>query len=87
MKSFFKCIVLFMSVLTVQAHESRPLHIEINETAANTFSAQWKVPPSVPDINRPTIGLGGCKNAGEAFATRGPGGTSAARSSTPALCR
>jgi len=74
MKSFFTCIVLFLSASSTQAHESRPLHVEINETAANAFTAQWKVPPSVPDINRPVVTLGGCEKVGEALAMRGPGG-------------
>ena len=39
------------------AHESRPLYVEITETAAQRYHVQWKVPPSVPRFNHPIVGL------------------------------
>lgn len=71
--------VVFISLILgtasfVFGHESRPLHVEIKEKAVNTFAVQWKVPPSVPNINNPVVGLKGCDKAGEALAMRGAGG-------------
>ena len=46
------CLVAFGSILglssVAEAHESRPLYIEIAETEPLLFSIQWKTPPSVP---------------------------------------
>ena len=41
----------------VRAHESRPLYIEVNEVASKRFELRWKVPPSVPSRNSPTIAM------------------------------
>ncbi|MFW2388714.1 MAG: HupE/UreJ family protein [Polyangiales bacterium] len=40
---------------SVQAHESRPLYIEVTEKAPLQFSLQWKIPPSVDTRNAPEI--------------------------------
>jgi HupE/UreJ protein len=39
------------------AHESRPIYIEITETAPQQYALQWKTPPSVPLFNVPTVAL------------------------------
>jgi len=42
-------------VQPVQAHESRPLYVEVIETEPLVFSLRWKVPPSVDVRNAPSI--------------------------------
>lgn len=54
--------VLHLAVLaalsvSAAAHESRPVYIEINETAPQHYQLQWKVPPSVPLFNTPRVTL------------------------------
>ncbi len=41
----------------VQAHESRPLYVEVTETAPLVFSVRWKIPPSVDVRNAPEVSL------------------------------
>jgi hydrogenase/urease accessory protein HupE len=38
-----------------QAHESRPLFIEVVETAEGVFTLQYKIASSVPDFNLPDV--------------------------------
>lgn len=40
-----------------QAHESRPLYVEIEEQAPGQFMVQWRTPPSVPSGNAPVVQL------------------------------
>lgn len=40
---------------SASAHESRPLYVEVTETAPLVFSVRWKVPPSVDFRNVPDI--------------------------------
>ncbi|MDP3746674.1 MAG: HupE/UreJ family protein [Phenylobacterium sp.] len=40
-----------------RAHESRPLHVEITETQANTYRVRWRAPPSIPPMNAPAVAL------------------------------
>ena len=40
-----------------RAHESRPLYVEVTETAPLVFSVRWKVPPSVDTRNAPAISM------------------------------
>jgi len=40
---------------TLHAHESRPIFVQINETSANQFALQWKVPTSIPDFALPSV--------------------------------
>jgi len=42
---------------TATAHESRPLYVEVTETAPLVFSIRWKVPPSVDLRNAPVISM------------------------------
>lgn len=50
---------------TAQAHESRPLYIEVTEKAPLEFSVRWKIPPSVDTRNAPEILMAeGCEGAG-----------------------
>ena len=39
------------------AHESRPLYIEVTETAPLVFSVRWKIPPSIDVRNAPEVKL------------------------------
>lgn len=41
----------------VQAHDSRPLYLEITESQENTYSLTLKTPPSLPVSNTPTVTL------------------------------
>jgi hydrogenase/urease accessory protein HupE len=43
------------------AHESRPLHIEIDETSNEHFFVQWKIPPSITPDNTPSVSLADCR--------------------------
>lgn len=60
-----RVIVAFLAVLAgaapAAAHESRPLYVELTETAAGDYRLQWKSPASVPASNLPVVTLsGGC---------------------------
>jgi len=62
MKRPLLCSFLIVSLLlatTVAAHEARPVFIQIKETAANQFSANWKVPTTVPEIAIPSLVMPG----------------------------
>ncbi len=46
----------------VNAHESRPLYVEINETAPDRYVVTWKIPPSASGVGSPSIVMPeGCK--------------------------
>lgn len=51
---------LFLLVIQAQAHESRPLYIEIAERENTATSLRWRTPPSVPAHNTPEVSLMGC---------------------------
>ena len=57
---------------SANAHESRPLHVEIKERQAGLFAVQWKIPPSVSDANRPAVGLEGCAGVSGPSGSSGP---------------
>ena len=63
MKWFCAFLIFFSSVLP--AHEGRPLHIEIVEKRKNVFDLKWKIPPSIPHFNSPSVKLKGCAARGE----------------------
>jgi len=42
------------------AHEARPIYIELTETAPQTYSMRWKIPPVMPTRDLPSITLSGC---------------------------
>jgi hydrogenase/urease accessory protein HupE len=46
-----------LGALPAAAHESRPIYIELNETALKQYSLQWKTPASVPLYAIPTVAL------------------------------
>jgi hydrogenase/urease accessory protein HupE len=46
-----------MATTPAQAHESRPVYLEIIETQNNTYRMSWKIPPSVLSANLPNIQL------------------------------
>jgi hydrogenase/urease accessory protein HupE len=51
MKFAVRCSFLLVGLLIPMlavAHDARPNYVQITETAPNTFSANWKVPASVP---------------------------------------
>ena len=51
---------------SANAHESRPLYIEVTEQQPLVFSVQWKIPPSVDTRNAPDIRMAeGCVPATE----------------------
>jgi len=43
--------------LPAEAHESRPLYIEVSEKAPLTFLVRWKIPPSVKVRNAPEVSM------------------------------
>jgi hydrogenase/urease accessory protein HupE len=47
------CFLVFSS--TLHAHESRPIFVQINETSANQFALQWKIPTSIPNFALPSV--------------------------------
>ncbi|MBW2627709.1 MAG: HupE/UreJ family protein [Deltaproteobacteria bacterium] len=42
---------------SARAHESRPLYIEVTETAPLSFLVRWKIPPSVKVSNAPEVSM------------------------------
>lgn len=48
-------VLLCVASIAAYAHESRPIYIEIKETASNTYQLQWKTPPSLPYYNLPNV--------------------------------
>jgi hydrogenase/urease accessory protein HupE len=42
---------------TAQSHESRPLYVELTESAPQYYRVQWKAPPSVPSFGLPSVSL------------------------------
>ena len=63
MRFFLLVMICFLTLCAnTQAHESRPLHIDINETSPYTFTLKWKKPPSVIHRNTPDVLLSGCNS-------------------------
>lgn len=48
-------IAFLLSAQFANAHESRPLYVEIVERAPNTFAVSWKIPPSALDVTSPRV--------------------------------
>ncbi len=72
-------VLISLSVLLIaqflafalQAHESRPLLVELTERAPNTFSVTWKIPPSALSVTSPVVVLpAGCKASADPAGTR-----------------
>ena len=57
LRIIFLSLVLFITTLSSQAHESRPLFVEITETSPGVYELQYKIPASVPDFNLPVVSL------------------------------
>ena len=53
-------VVLFTTVSTAQAHESRPLYVDLSEIQENVFNIQWKIPFSIKKDNLPVLQVEGC---------------------------
>ena len=55
-------LVTLLAAGTVLAHDTRPLYIEIAETAPGSYSVAWKVPITVAATNIPEVSLpDGCR--------------------------
>ena len=52
-------LLAFLAILfgatAANAHESRPLYVEILEKAPNTFAVTWKIPPSALTVSSPVV--------------------------------
>ena len=61
MQRFLMKLVFLLSALivagVVSAHDTRPLYIEIAETAPDTYAVSWKVPITVAATNIPEVTL------------------------------
>jgi hydrogenase/urease accessory protein HupE len=58
MSCFFRLLALLSTILittAVDAHESRPLYVEIVEKAPNAFVVQWRIPPSAAGVASPVV--------------------------------
>ena len=72
-----RCLLLCWPLLAwsfAAAHDSRPNFVEINETAPNVFSVQWKIPASVPYGALPTINMPSSCTKDARLATQQAGG-------------
>jgi hydrogenase/urease accessory protein HupE len=49
--------VLALIAGAAMAHESRPVYVELTETAPQRYLLQWRIPPSVPELGAPKIAL------------------------------
>ncbi len=67
-------ILLALLSAPSQAHEARPLFIEVTEQAESMVAVQWRIPPVVPEQNMPEIALLSCDAASSARRFNGPGG-------------
>lgn len=76
MKSLLAALCLaFIAALPAQAHESRPLYIEIVEEQPDIYALRWRTPPSVPVFNAPEVSVSEtCKVQGPVRRTMGIGG-------------
>jgi hydrogenase/urease accessory protein HupE len=58
-----------------QAHESRPLYVEITENDSGVFMVKWRTPASVPSFNIPEVTLSACEAKGPVSTRRSEGGS------------
>ncbi|MBF8269607.1 MAG: hypothetical protein HW386_1316 [Gammaproteobacteria bacterium] len=79
MQSNFKVLLLLVTchllLVTegVLAHESRPIFIQIKETAVQQFTAQWKIPTSIPEFTLPSLIMPeSCREWGAAIKSQYP---------------
>ena len=63
------CLLLLILACQLQAHDARPVYVEITETAENLFEVQWKAPATIRHVNVPEIILEGCKPRGPVLKT------------------
>ena len=50
-------LIALLKTGTVLAHDTRPLYVEVNETASGAYSIAWKVPITVAATNIPEVSL------------------------------
>ncbi|GAA5314885.1 MAG: HupE/UreJ family protein [Candidatus Pelagadaptatus aseana] len=50
-------LMLLLSSVSSQAHESRPLYIEISERSVNGYAVSWRIPPSAANVASPKINM------------------------------
>lgn len=68
------CLTL-IAALPAEAHESRPLYIEVVEETAEDYTIRWRTPPSVPVFNAPEVSVReACTAQGPERRTMGIGG-------------
>ncbi len=48
-------LAILFGATAANAHESRPLYVEIWEKAPNTFAVTWKIPPSALTVSSPVV--------------------------------
>ena len=48
-------LAILFGATAANAHESRPLYVEILEKAPNTFAVTWKIPPSALTVSSPVV--------------------------------
>ncbi len=48
-------LIMLAGAFAANAHESRPLYVEIQERAPNTFAVTWKIPPSALAVTSPAV--------------------------------
>ena len=53
--SLLAFLAILFGATTANAHESRPLYVEILEKAPNTFAVTWKIPPSALTVSSPVV--------------------------------
>ncbi|MGI9384158.1 MAG: HupE/UreJ family protein [Methyloligellaceae bacterium] len=64
-------VVALVGARDAGAHESRPLYVEIAETAPNAFVVTWKIPPSALNVTSPVVLMPGtCTASGAPAGTR-----------------
>ncbi len=53
--SLLAFLAILFGAIAANAHESRPLYVEIREKAPNTFAVTWKIPPSALTVSSPVV--------------------------------
>ena len=48
-------IALLLGTHCANAHESRPLYVQVVERAPKTFTVMWKIPPSALSVTSPQV--------------------------------
>jgi hypothetical protein len=56
LRLYFGPLILIFSVF-IQAHDGRPVYIELNQSNATAYELAWRLPPTLDQINLPSISL------------------------------